>query len=91
MVESDPVSARTALALRALLFGLGPLHERLEEACDALLLIQSRELPETLRSEFVLLLQRIPESAPLSTLSDEDTVALAEAIVVFHEHVRCSV
>ncbi len=90
MMDLDPVRARTSLALRALLFGAGTIQERVEEACDAILLLQSRELPEAMRDEFVLLLQRITAVSAPSALSAEEAVSLAEAIVVFHDHVQRS-
>jgi hypothetical protein len=90
MVSNDKpsrVMAQSFAAVRELALGMGPLHERLESACDALLSLESHEVDETLREEFVSLVSAVFAVEEVGQLADEDAVALAVRVLSFHERV----
>lgn len=82
---SRHVTMQSFAAVRELALGTGSLQERLEGACDALLTLESRETPDTLREEFQALLADIMRIDDLATLSDEAAVAIAARMLAFHE------
>jgi hypothetical protein len=72
-------------AVRELALGLGGLQTRLEGACDALLSLESREVPEPLREEFRDLIGAIMDIDELDALADEPATVLAVRLLAFHE------
>jgi hypothetical protein len=78
------------LAVRELALGLGRLQVRLEGACDGILSLESKELPETLREEFLALIGDLTLIDELGTLSDAEAVALAGRLLTFHERLLLS-
>jgi hypothetical protein len=84
----ERVIAQSQQAVRELALGLGGLQDRLEGACDALLSLASRELPETVREEFLALIATIMDIEDLERLSDAAAVTLAEHLLAFDARVR---
>lgn len=84
----ERVIAQSQQAVRELALGLGVLQARLEGACDALLSLESRELPEAVRQEFLGLIATIMDIEDLERLSDAAAVTLAEHLLAFDERVR---
>jgi hypothetical protein len=74
-------------AVCALALDPGPLQERLEGACDALLGLESREIPAPLREEFGTLIAALTAIDDLPTLSDDAAATLARRMLAFHERV----
>jgi hypothetical protein len=88
-------SARHALeqsfvAVRALVVGNGAVALRLEEAADALLSLESREMPPTLQTEFADLITALMATDEVSALADADAAQLALRILLFHEKMLLS-
>jgi hypothetical protein len=81
---------RTFVAVRALTVGSGSLVARLEEASDALLSVESKELPATLQEEFTGLLGALLATEDISQVAEGDAAALALRILLFHEKVLLS-
>jgi hypothetical protein len=84
----ERVITQSQQAVRELALGLGVLQDRLEGACDALLSLESRELPEAVRQEFLALIATIMDIADLERLSDAAAVTLAEHLLAFDGRVR---
>jgi predicted ATPase len=84
---SNRVLAQTFAAVRELALGLGGLQERLEGACDAMLSLESKEIPEPLREEFLALIGAVMDIEELTALTDTAAVTLAQRILAFHERV----
>src|SRR5207244_1259393 len=91
---AEPQSRRAVeqsfAAVRELVLGLGALHERLDGACDALLVLESPDLPPALRDEFKALVAAIDDIDEMATLSDDDAAALAMRILLLHERLIVS-
>ncbi len=84
--EATPhVLTQSFAAVRELAVGLGRLQARLEGACDALLSVESREVPAPLQEEFRGLLSAMMEVEDLDQLADEPATVLAVRILTFHE------
>lgn len=88
--ESRHAVEQSFTAVRELALGLGVLAERLEGACDAVLSLESHEIPEPLRDEFKALIGDITVIDELSALTDTAAVALAQRVLVFHERMILS-
>jgi hypothetical protein len=83
----EHVLRRSFDAVRELALGPGVIQERLEGACDAILSLESKEVPESLRDEFMALITVIMGIEDLSSLNEEAAVALAQGILAFHESI----
>jgi hypothetical protein len=77
-------------AVRALALGQGGLRERLENASNAILAVESHTIPEALREEFRALLADVMAVDDFDALSDSAASSLALRILVFHERVLLS-
>jgi hypothetical protein len=81
---------QTFVAMRALAVGTGGLVARLEEASDALLSLESKELPAALQDEFTALLGTLLATEDISQIAETDAAALALRMLLFHEKVLLS-
>ena len=81
---------QTFAAVRALAVGSGSLVARLEEASDALLSMESKELPAGLQDEFTGLLSTLLATEDISRMSETAAAALALRMLLFHEKVLLS-
>jgi hypothetical protein len=88
--ESRHSVEQSFAAVRELALGSGMLSERLEGACDALLTLESAQLPELIREEFKALIADIMAIDEFTDLAETATGALALRILVFHERVILS-
>jgi hypothetical protein len=79
------VARHSFAAVCALALEPGSLQERLDGACDALLGLESREVPEPMREEFGALIVAIMAVDEPESLTDDDALALARRILAFHE------
>lgn len=78
------------VAVRALAVGGGGVAARLEEASDALLSLESREMPPALQAEFAALLTALMAIEDFGTLAESDAAPLALRILLFHEKMLLS-
>lgn len=69
------VMVQSFTAVRELAVRLGTLHERLESACDARLSLESHELDERLREEFVSVMSTIFVVEEMDQVAGDDVVA----------------
>ena len=88
--QARHVVEQSFAAVRELALGPGTLAGRLEGACDALLSVESVEVPEPLREEFKGLITDIAKVEEFSVLPDSDAMALALRFLLFHERVLLS-
>ena len=92
-MASDPARhavEQTFVAVRALVVGGGAVALRLEEAADALLSLESRQMPPALQAEFTDLLTALMAIEEFSALAESEAAPLALRILLFHEKMLLS-
>lgn len=83
-MQNEHVVSRTVLAVRELALGVGPLQERLEDACDEILTLQSTEVDERFRDDFVALITLIMQTNQFAALNETAAQEIARRILDFH-------
>jgi hypothetical protein len=81
---------QTFAAVRALAVSNDTLVARLEEAADALLSLEAKEMPADLVEDFAGLLNSLLTTEEFSALPEPEAAGLALRILLFHEKLLVS-